>query len=54
LLLTTKTTGRRKTAAVLIASCHRPFDVAPSPQIAIATRPSPARLYVQPAPTATG
>src|SRR4249920_64519 len=54
LLLTTHTTGRRMTADVLIASCQRPFDVAPSPQIAIATRRSPLRWYANAAPQATG
>ena len=42
------------TAEVLIASCQRPFEVAPSPQIAIATRRSPLRWYARAAPTATG
>ena len=54
LLFTTQTTGSRCTAEVLIASCQRPFDVAPSPQIARATCGSPFSLYARAAPTATG
>ena len=54
LLFTTHTTGRRNTADVLRASCHRPFDVAPSPQIAMAMWPLPARWYASAAPHATG
>ena len=44
LLFTTHTTGSWWTADQLSASCHRPFDVDPSPQIAIATRRWPFRL----------
>ena len=54
LLFTTHTTGSPKTADVLMASCQRPFEVAPSPQMASATRRSPARWYAKAAPTATG
>jgi hypothetical protein len=54
LLLTTHTTGSRKTDEVLIASCQRPLEVAPSPQIAIATRWEPSRWYARAAPHATG
>src|SRR5213080_943988 len=54
LLFTTHTTGRRNTEEVFRASCHRPFDVAPSPQIAMATWPLPARWYASAAPHATG
>src|SRR6266498_2016111 len=36
------------------ASCHRPFEVAPSPQMAMATLCSPRRLYASAAPHATG
>ncbi len=54
LLFTTQTTGRRYTAETFRASCQRPFEVAPSPQIAIATRGSPRRLYARAAPQATG
>jgi hypothetical protein len=43
LLFTTQTTGSRKIAETFRDSCHRPFEVAPSPQIAIATRGSPLR-----------
>src|SRR3712207_9423685 len=54
LLFTSHTTGSLNTADQLMASCRRPFDVAPSPQIAIATLPSPRRWYAHAAPTATG
>ena len=55
LLFTTHTTGRRWIAEVLIASCQRPLDVAPSPQIASATRSVAERIwYASAAPTATG
>jgi len=54
LLFTTQTTGSRWIADTLIASCHRPFDVAPSPQIASATFARPVRLYASAAPAAGG
>ena len=43
LLFTTHTTGSCANADMLSDSCQRPFDVEPSPQIAIATRGSPRR-----------
>ena len=44
LLLTTHTTGSCQIAETFRHSCHRPLDVAPSPQMAMATRSSPRRL----------
>src|SRR6266542_2034545 len=44
LLFTTHTTGSLDTAETLRASCHRPLEVAPSPQIAMATLCSLRRL----------
>src|SRR5207244_10574784 len=54
LLLTTQTTGSRWMAETFTASCHRPLDVAPSPQMARATRSSPFILYASAAPAAGG
>ena len=41
-------------AETLSDSCHRPLEVAPSPQIAMATRGSLRSLYARAAPAATG
>src|SRR5512132_467936 len=54
LLFTTQTTGSRWMADTFSASCHRPLDVEPSPQIAMATCGSPLCLYASAAPAAGG
>src|SRR5947208_13651206 len=54
LLFTTHTTGSCQMAETFRHSCQRPFDVAPSPQIAMATRSSPRFLYARAAPAACG
>src|SRR5436190_1854153 len=54
LLFTTHTTGRRRMPDTFSDSCHRPLEVAPSPQIASATRGSPRIWYASAAPAATG
>jgi hypothetical protein len=54
LLFTTQTTGSWWMAETFNASCHLPLEVAPSPQMPIATRASPRRLYASAAPQATG